>query len=111
RGLGDILTLQSEVAQAIAGEIQVQLTPQERQRIESLRPVDPATYEAYLKGRYFWNRRTRESLEKSVRCFQQAIELDPGYAPAYAGLADAHLTQLDYNYLPPCDAFALAKQV
>lgn len=109
--LGDMLALQGDVAHAIANEIRVQLTPQERIRRANPRPLDSSAYEAYLKGRYFWNRRTRESLQKSVRYFEQAIEIDPGYAPAYAGLADVHLTQLDYNYLPPRDAFALANRV
>jgi TolB-like protein/tetratricopeptide (TPR) repeat protein len=109
RDVGDVLMLQSEVARLIANEIRIQLTPQEQVRLARQPGVDPGTYEAYLRGRYFWNRRTKESLEKSVRYFQQAIDSDPGYAPAYAGLADAHLTQLDYNYLPPRDAFALAK--
>jgi hypothetical protein len=59
--------------------------------------VDPADYEAYLKGRYFWKRRSREALRKSVRFFNQAIDIDPEYAPACAGLADVHLTQVDYN--------------
>jgi TolB-like protein/Tfp pilus assembly protein PilF len=108
RDLGDMLVLQSDLAYSIASEIRVQLTPQERIRRANPRPVDSGAYEAYLKGRYFWNRRTRESLGKSIRCFEQAIEIDPGYAPAYAGLADAHLTQLDYNHLPPRDAFAVA---
>jgi len=111
RHVGDMLALQSDVAHAIATEIRVQLAPAEEARRASLRSVDPATYESYLKGRYFWNRRTKESLDKSVVYFQQAIESDPGYAPAYSGLADAHLTQLDYNYLPPRDAFALAHRV
>lgn len=111
RSVGDMLTLQSELAQAIAGEIRVQLTPQEQVRLASLQPVSADAYEAYLKGRYFWNRRTRASLDDSVRWFGRALEIDPGYAPAYAGLADAYLTQLDYNYLPPHDAFALANRV
>jgi TolB-like protein/Flp pilus assembly protein TadD len=111
RHLGDMLALQSELAHAIAGEIRVQLTPQEQVRSAMLRPVEPRAYEAYLKGRYFWNRRTRESLQKSVHCFEQAMSIDPGYAAAYAGLADVYLTQLDYNYLPPRDAFALANRV
>jgi TolB-like protein/Tfp pilus assembly protein PilF len=108
RNVGDILALQSEVARAIADEIRVQLTPQEERRLASVRPVDPAAYEEYLKGRYFWNRRTRESLDKSVRHFEGAIERHPQYAAAYAGLADTYLTLLDYNYLPPRDAFSLA---
>jgi tetratricopeptide (TPR) repeat protein len=89
----------------------VQFTPHERVRLASPRPVDPTVYEAYLKGRHFWKRRSREALQKSVRYFNQAIEMDPEYAPAYAGLADVHLTQLDYNYLPPREAFALADRV
>jgi len=111
RSVGDMLALQSDLAHAIAGEIRVQLTPAERGRLARLQPVDPAAYESYLKGRHFWNRRTRESLEKSVQRFQRAIEIDPGYAAAYAGLADVYLTQLDANYLPPRNAFALATRV
>jgi TolB-like protein/Flp pilus assembly protein TadD len=108
RGLGDMLALQSEVAHAIAREIQVQLTPAERSRLARVQPVVPLAYEAYLKGRYFWNQRSRKSLEKSVRNFQRAIEIDPGYAAGYAGLADVHLSQFDYNFLPARDAFTLA---
>ncbi len=110
RGVGDMLALQSEVAHAIADEIRVQLTPAERGRLARVQPLDAAAYEAYLKGRYFWNRRSRKSLEKSVRNFQQAIEIDPGYAAAYAGLADVHLSQFDYNYIRARDAFSLASQ-
>lgn len=111
RAVGDILALQSDIAHAIATEIGVQFTPHERVRLASPRPVDPSVYEAYLKGRYFWKRRSREALQKSVQYFNQAIEIDPEYAPAYAGLADVYLTQLDYNYLPPREAFALADRV
>jgi serine/threonine-protein kinase len=110
REIGDMLALQSDVAHAIASEIRVQLTPAERVRLARVQPVVPGAYEAYLKGRYFWNRRSRDSLEKSIRHFERAIDIDPKYAAAYAGLADAYLTQLDYNYLPPRDAFALANQ-
>jgi len=108
--VGDMLTLQSDVAQKIALAIRVQLAPAERVRLAALRPLAPAAYEAYLKGRYCWNQRTRESLEKSVRCFTRAIDVAPEYAAAHAGLADAYLTQLDYNYLLPRDAFSLANR-
>jgi TolB-like protein/Tfp pilus assembly protein PilF len=108
RDVGDMLALQSEVARAIAGEISVQLAPAEHVRLARLQPLDPAAYEAYLKGRYFWNRRSRDSLEKSVKSFQKAIAIDSRYAAAYAGLADVYLTQLDYNHLPPREAFGLA---
>jgi hypothetical protein len=109
--VADVFALQADVAHAVAREIGVQLTPLERVRLTSPRPVDSRVYEAYLKGRYFWKRRSPEALGKSVQYFNQAIEIDPRYAPAYAGLADVHLTQLDYNYLPPREAFALADRV
>jgi serine/threonine-protein kinase len=110
RAVGDLLAVQTDLAEAIAGEIRVQLTPQERGRIARQRPLDPAAYDAYLKGRYFWSRRTRESLDKSVDYFKKAIEIDATYAAAWAGLADAYLTQFDYNHRPPREALALANE-
>jgi TolB-like protein len=110
RGLDDILALQSDVARAIADEVRVQLTQTEQARLARVGQVVPGAYDAYLRGRFFWNRRTRGSLAKSVECFETAIERDPTYAPAYAGLADASLTQLDYNYLRPPDAFTRANR-
>src|SRR5438309_3708363 len=88
RDLRDVLTLQAEVTQAIAREIRVKLTPQERKHLAQTRAVDPEAYEAYLKGRYHWNRRSRDGLGKATQHFQQAIASDPTYAAAYAGLAD-----------------------
>jgi tetratricopeptide (TPR) repeat protein len=93
RELGDVLTLQGELAQAIVREIQVKLTPQEEARLASARPVDPEAYEAYVKGRYHWNRRTDEDMQRGLACFQEAIDKDPGYALAYAGLADVMTLQ------------------
>jgi TolB-like protein len=87
RDLRDVLTLQFEVAQAIAREIQVKLTPQERTVLAQMYRVHPEAYEAYLRGRYHWNKRPAE-IEKAIELFQQAIDKDPAYAAAYAGLAD-----------------------
>ena len=111
RELGDILALQNDVASAIADEIQIKLTPRERARLEKVRPVNPEAYEAYLKGRYFWNKRTKEALEKSIRWFERAIEKDPNYASAYAGLADSYwlLANTAYDALPPKEAFSKAR--
>ena len=78
--------------------------------IASRRPIAPDAYDLYLKGRYLWNTRTRDGLSEAARCFEQAIERHQDYAAAYAGLADVYLTQLDYNYLLPRDAFALANR-
>jgi TolB-like protein len=88
RDLRNVLALQSELAQAIAHEVKVKLTPQERAHLAQTRAVDPEAYEAYLKGRYHWNRRSRDGLGKATQHFQQAIARDPTYAAAYAGLAD-----------------------
>jgi TolB-like protein/Tfp pilus assembly protein PilF len=88
RDLRDVLALQSEVAQAIAREIRIKLTPVDQARFAEARPVDPEAYEAYLKGRYHWNRRSGEGLKKALQYFQQAVAKDPNYAAAYLGLAD-----------------------
>jgi TolB-like protein len=88
RDLRDVLELQSEVARAIAREVQVKVRPQEQSQLARIRPVDPEAYEAYLKGRYHWNRRSRDGLGKATQHFQEAIASDATYAAAYAGLAD-----------------------
>jgi TolB-like protein/Tfp pilus assembly protein PilF/predicted Ser/Thr protein kinase len=88
RDLRDVLKLQDEVASAIANEIKIAVTPQERERLASAPPVVPAAYEAYLKGRYYWNKDTEHDWLKARQFFEQATQLDPNYAPAYAGLAD-----------------------
>src|SRR5262249_9496724 len=80
RDLRDVLTLQSEVAQAIAREVQVKLTPQDQSHFAQMRRVDPDAFEAYLKGRHYWNRRSREGFRKAVDYFQQAIAKDSAYA-------------------------------
>jgi TolB-like protein len=111
RELGNILALQNDVACAIADEIRIKLTPQERARLGKVRPVNPEAYEAYLKGRYFWNKRTKEALEKSIHWFERAIEKDPDYASAYAGLADSYclLANTAFGALPPKEAFSKAR--
>jgi len=88
--LGDILTLQSHVASAIVNEIRVKLTPEEQVRLATTRQVSTQSYENYLKGRYYWNKRSQEGLTKAIDYFQLAIEQDPNYALAYAGLADCY---------------------
>jgi tetratricopeptide (TPR) repeat protein len=90
RDMADVVALEDDVARAVAAEIQIKLTPQEQARLRADRPVQPAAYEAYLRGRYFWNLRTVESLKKSVAYFQEAIRDDPNYALPYAGLADTY---------------------
>jgi TolB-like protein/DNA-binding winged helix-turn-helix (wHTH) protein/Flp pilus assembly protein TadD len=109
--LRDALALQNEVARAIVGQIQVNLNPEELAVLKNVRVVSPAAYEAYLKGRYFWNKRTADGLTTAVALFKQAIEMDPNYAPAYAGLADAYALLGDWEYaaMTPREALPTAK--
>jgi TolB-like protein/DNA-binding winged helix-turn-helix (wHTH) protein/Tfp pilus assembly protein PilF len=88
--LGDVLALQSQVASAIVNEIRINLTPEEQQRLASARSVSAESYEAYLKGRYYWNKRSQEGLTRAIEYFQLATEKDPHYALAFAGLADCY---------------------
>jgi len=89
RDLGDVLTVQSEVARTVAAEIRIKLSSSDEARLQPNRAVEPAVLEAYLMGRHHWSKRTPESLDKAVACFQQAIAGDPTHAPSYAGLADS----------------------
>lgn len=109
--LQDTLVLQSSVARAIAKQIQVTLNPQEEAALKKSRKVNPEAYEAYLKGRYFWNKRSREGLVRAIDYFQHAIDTDRDYARAYSGLADSYALSGDWEYgiLSPQDAFPKAK--
>ena len=86
----EVLALGSDVVQGVADAIELTLRPAARERLASVRAVSPDVYEAYLKGRYEWNMRTQESLERAVEHFTRAVELDPTYAPAHAALADCY---------------------
>src|SRR6185436_8161204 len=80
RNFDDILILQSDVAQAIAKEIDIKLTPREAKRLAGVAVVSPPAHEAYLKGRYFWNKRTEEGLKKGIAHFEEAIGHEPNFA-------------------------------
>jgi serine/threonine-protein kinase len=112
RDLEDVLVLQNEVARTIAREIQVKLTPEEHAVLSSARRVDPEAYQLYLRGRYFWVKRTPESVTKAIGLFEQAIDADPTYAQAYGGLADCYMSlgfSFDVGSLPPTEAIPKAK--
>ncbi|MGB2626192.1 MAG: tetratricopeptide repeat protein [Candidatus Acidiferrum sp.] len=96
--LRNTLALQSEVARAIAAQIQIKLNPQEQAELKNARTVNPQAYESYLKGRFFWNKRTAESLKVALAYFNQAIDEDPNYAQAYSGLADTYALLGDWQY-------------
>ena len=109
--LRDTLALQKQVARSIAEEIRIKLTPHEQAVLKNAKRVNPDAYEAYLKGRYFWNKRTADGLKKAIDYFNQAIEKDPNYAQAYAGLADSYALMGDWEYgvLAPKEAYPRAK--
>ena len=108
RQLQDVLVLQSELASAIAAAVEVQLDTMSKSPPLSRRLVDPGAYEACLRARFYWNRRTREDLYRALELFASSIEKDPQYAPAFAGLADTYLVLLDYRYIAPREALAMA---
>jgi TolB-like protein/DNA-binding winged helix-turn-helix (wHTH) protein/Tfp pilus assembly protein PilF len=109
--LRDSLALQNTVARAIADQIRINLTPQEQAALKNVKIVNPQAYESYLKGRYFWNKRTADGLKVALAYFNQAIEEDPKYAQAYSGLADTYALLGDWGYavLAPSEAFPKAK--
>ncbi len=90
RSITDIVALEAEVARAVAQEIQIRLATQANAHLAPIRPIVPEAHLSLLEGRYYWNKRSRAALERSIVHLQQAIQIDPGYAQAHAGLADAY---------------------
>src|SRR6266436_4245374 len=88
--IGDVLALQNRVSSAIVDEIRINLTPEDKERLAKNPSVSPEAYEDYLKGRYYWNKRSGEGFTKAIGYFQEATQKDPQYALAYAGLADCY---------------------
>lgn len=107
----DTLMLQGEVSQAIARQIFATVSPRDQATLSKARTVNAEAYEAYLKGRYFWNKRDAAGLKKAIEYFQRAIVVDPGYAQAYSGLADAYALAggWEYGVLAPQDAAPRAR--
>ena len=97
RELRDVLALDNEMARAVAKQIKVTLTPEDKARLGGVRKVNPLAHDAYLQGHYFLDRRTKPGVDKALGYFQQAIQLDPAYAPAYANLAEVFLVQGLYD--------------
>jgi TolB-like protein len=108
RDLRDVLALQSELARAIAREVQVKLTPLDQARIAQAHRVDPEAYDAYLRGRYLLNRRPAE-LAKAIHCFEAAIAQDSTYVAAYAGLADCLCGLSAWGLVPASEGSVKAK--
>lgn len=108
RNLEDILTVQNELAESIASEIQLQLTPQEQKQLAVRESVNPEAHIDYLKGRFYFAKFTEPDFKTAIEFFQSALQKDPAYAPAYAGIADVYVMMSD-NFLPPSECMPKAK--
>jgi eukaryotic-like serine/threonine-protein kinase len=109
RDLRDVLSLQDEVTQAIANQIRMTITPRKQARLAKPREINPEAYEAYLKGRFQWYKVSKQGFDDAERYFRLALEKDPNYALAYAGLADVWLMRSDSGYAAPSDMLPNAK--
>jgi len=104
RGPEGVLAIQSDVARSIAASLTLELLPSRRDALSRTATANLTAHDAYLRGRYSWNKRTEEGLRRSLEAFQQAVDADSFYAPGYAGLADAYNVLADYAILPPLEA-------
>ena len=111
RNSADLLAVQEEISREISEKLRLKLSGEQKKRLAKRYTESTAAYQTYLKGRFYWNKRTLEGLRRGVEYFQQAIRLDPDYALAYAGLADSHLLMgsVEYGALHPKEALQSAK--
>jgi len=109
RDLDDVFAIQDEISLAIVGKLKVKLMGEEKAALRKRYTDNLDAYNLYLKGRYYWNKRTPDGLQKGLKYFKEAIEKDPTYALAYTGIADCYNMLGYYDFLPPEDAFPRAK--
>jgi eukaryotic-like serine/threonine-protein kinase len=109
RNISDLLAVQREIAQEITSNLKLKLSPTEQGQIAKRYTENPEAYQLFLKGRFHWNKRTRSDLDKSIEYFDQAIERDPNYALAYAGLSDSWFTKGWYRWSTPDEAYRRAR--
>ena len=109
RNISDIFSIQSEVAQSVARELKATLTSKEKGQIEKNQTSSVIAYNLYLQGRFFWNKRTEEEQKKSIEFFEKSVALDPNYALAYAGMADAYFILTWRGWLPNPEGYIRAK--
>jgi eukaryotic-like serine/threonine-protein kinase len=109
RKLADVLSIENEIAERISESLRMRLTGEEKEQLARRHTENPEAYRLYLRGRFFWNKRTEEGIRRGIDYFRQAIEIDPEYAAAYVGLADSYAV-LGFHYIaPPGEAFPTAK--
>jgi adenylate cyclase len=110
RQLEDVFAIQTEVARNVADALKTQLLDEERQQIEKKPTGNIGGYTLYLKGKHYWSERNKESLERAIEYFEEAIKRDPKFALAYSGLADCYLVLVDHGYLAPREGYAKARE-
>ncbi|MCI0447946.1 tetratricopeptide repeat-containing serine/threonine-protein kinase, partial [bacterium] len=110
RNFSDILAVQSDISKEISEQLRLKLTGEEREKLTKQFTNNTEAYQLYLKGRYYWNKRTEEGLNKAIYYHQQAIDKDPKYALAYSALADCYIVMGDYEFLPPSEVARQTKQ-
>jgi adenylate cyclase len=103
RQLEDVFAIQTELAQNVTDALEMRMLGEESEHIEKKPTHDTGAYEFYLKGRYYWNERSREAVEKAIKYFEAAIKMDPRFALAYSGLADSYRTLVEHGHLPPSE--------
>lgn len=109
RQFTDVFALEDALSAMAAQSLRLQLSGEQSKKFTRRSTQNPDAYDAYMKGRYFWNKRTESGLNKGLNYFRQAIKLDPGFAEAYSGVADSYATLGLYSVLPPRQAFPTAK--
>jgi tetratricopeptide (TPR) repeat protein len=110
RKISDALAVQQDISREISERLRLKLTGEDQQRVVRSYTDNNEAYQLYLRGRYYWNKRTKDDLDKSIEYFQQAIARDPDYALAHAGLADVYNVVSSYGGLAPRDAFPRARE-
>jgi serine/threonine protein kinase/tetratricopeptide (TPR) repeat protein len=107
--LADVFAVQEKISRDISEKLRLKITRAEKERLAKSSTINADAYQAYLKGRFYWNKRTREGLLKGLEYFEKAIEYDPGYAQAYSGVADSYTLLGRYSYLSPKEAMPKGK--
>jgi TolB-like protein/Tfp pilus assembly protein PilF len=110
RELEDVFAIQTEVAQNVTNALKTQMLGEEREHIEKKPTENIGAYTFYLKGRYYWNERSRDALQKAIKYFEEAIKMDAGFALAYSGLADSYCVLVDHIHLPRSEGYPKAKE-
>lgn len=110
RELDDVFNVQSDIARQVANALRVRILHRDRTHIEKTPTRSPEAHAFYLKGRYYWNQRTKESLLKAIEEYQAAIKLDPDYALAYSGIADCYAVLGSHEHMPYAEVFPKSKE-